>query len=263
MPGRVLLKLAKAIFNQQALETVVIPVLADLQREVQEAGDNRTMGLSARLRGYFAFWRVVMAVPFMIPTSPHGSIRSILLGKSGGNLLVVLGVALLAAISPVFGWFAFAVIAAGSLVAIGLRRWNDRHSGGRGAADPIIWAPALVLFAAITPLFAWFVAAVIVSGVLMAIVLRRWNTRHPSELVVTPSTLPDARINLSSIPVAGDIGGLMFVVGSFVVVLLGLPDVRWFVLGSIVSGAVLACGLFMWRSTHTSDPPRALSILGR
>ena len=52
MPGRVLLKLAKAIFNQQALETVVIPVLADLQREVQEAGDNRTMGIersSARL----------------------------------------------------------------------------------------------------------------------------------------------------------------------------------------------------------------------
>jgi hypothetical protein len=237
-------------------------VLADLQREVQEAGDNRTKGLSARLRGYFAFWRVVMAVPFMIPTSPHGSVRSILLGKSGGNLLVVLGIALLVAISPVFGWFAFAVIAAGSLVAIGLRRWNDRHSGGRGAADPIIWAPALVLFAAITPLFAWFVAAVIVSGVLMAIVLRRWNTRHPSELApVNPA--PDARINISSIPVAGDIGGLMFVVGSFVVVLLGLPDVRWFVLGSIVSGAVLAGGLFMWRSAHAGDPPRALSILGR
>ena len=29
----------------------------------------------------------------------------------------------------------------------------------------------------------------------------------------------------------------MFVVGSIVIVLLGFPDVRWFVLGSIVAGA--------------------------
>ena len=74
---------------------------------------------------------------------------------------------------------------------------------------------------------------------------------------------PGAQINLSSIPVAGDFGGLMFVVGSIVIVLLGFPDVRWFVLGSIAAGSVMAAGLFAWRSTHLDRVPPAVSFRGR
>jgi hypothetical protein len=100
------------------------------------------------------------------------------------------------------------------------------------------------------------------GGVIMAILLRRWNTRHPSQLAPR-SQRPDAEINLSSIPVAGDFGGLLFVIGAIVTVLLGLPDIRWFVLGSVVVGAVLAAGLFAWRSSQASRLAPANSILRR
>jgi hypothetical protein len=222
MPGRALLASARVLFDAHTLETVVVPVLADLQREVDDAGDSRTRRLRARVDGYLAFWRVVMAIPFAIPSDSNGTFREFFVGRSGGNLLIVLGIALLVAIAPMFGWFAFAVIAVGSVIAVGLRKWND------------------------------------------SIVLRRWNTRHPSELApIDPTASPRAEINLSSIPVAGDIGGLMFVVGTFVIVLLGLPSVRWFVLGSMVIGGVLAASLFAWRSSHAGTVPRVPSILGR
>ena len=158
LPGRILLALARALFDERALETVLIPVLADLQREVLDAGSGRRRFV-ARLRGYLAFWRVVMTVALTNPTSSEGPFRSLLLGRSGGNLLIAAGIALLSAILPVFGWFAAAVIAAGVLVAIGLRRWNDRHTGLRGAVEPLVWIPALALFAAIWPMFGWFVVA--------------------------------------------------------------------------------------------------------
>ena len=101
-------------------------------------------------------------------------------------------------------------------------------------------------------MFGWFVLSTVAGGVIMAVALRRWNTRHPSQLAPAHRT-PGAEINLSSIPVAGDIGGLLFVIGAIITVLLGLPDIRWFVLASVVVGAVLAGGLFLWRSSLTSE----------
>jgi hypothetical protein len=261
LPGRVLLALARALFDERTLETMFIPVLADLQREVLDGGNGRRR-LIARLRGYLAFWRVVMTMPLTVPTSSTGSVRAILLGGSGGNLLIVLGVALLAAIAPVFGWFALLAVAAGSLVAMVLRRWNERHSAVRGGGEPVLWVPAVVLIAAITPLFGWFVAAAIVSGLVAAILLRRWNARHPSTLARSePGVWHDPQINLSAIPVGGDFGGLMFVVGAFVVILMGLPGMRWFVAGSVLIGMVLASGLFVWRSMHAGELPHVPSIL--
>jgi hypothetical protein len=75
------------------------------------------------------------------------------------------------------------------------------------------------------------------------------------------SQRPDAEINLSSIPVAGDFGGLLFVIGAIVTVLLGLPDIRWFVLGSVVFGGATAVALFVWRSIQARSATPANSIL--
>jgi hypothetical protein len=98
----------------------------------------------------------------------------------------------------------------------------------------------------------------------MAIALRRWNDRHPSALApARRESGPNAEINLSSIPVAGDFGGLLFVIGAIVTVLLGLPDLRWFVLGSVVAGAVMASALWRWRSGHSPTLTPANSILER
>jgi hypothetical protein len=65
---------------------------------------------------------------------------------------------------------------------------------------------------------------------------------------------------MSSIPVAGDIGGLFFVVGAVVTVLLGVPAVRWFILGSVAGGCLLAVGVFAWRSSHPSEPASSISL---
>ena len=181
--------------------------------------------------------------------------------RTGGRLLVVLSLVLFAAIWPVFGWFSVAALVLGVALAIGLRLWNNSRFGARATGDPLLVLSASALLAALWSMFGWFVAATIVGGLLMAIALRRWNTRHPSTLVPSASVNPDARINMSSIPVAGDIGGLFFVIGAIAIVLLGLPDVRWFVLASTIVAGVLAAGLFMWRSKHAGS--RFLSVMGR
>jgi len=263
-PGARLVKLATRLFDEPTRSTFVIPALADYQLELGEAGASTTKQFMAHVRGYAAFARLVVAAPFIVPSAPMGSpVTSFVSGKYGGNLLLVLALALFAAIRPFFGWFAVAVIGLGIGLAIVLRLWNNRHPGARGgAADPLLTLLAVALFAAIWSMFGWFVLAAVAGGLVMAIVLRRWNTRHPSELAPR-SQRPAAEINLSSIPVAGDIGGLLFVISAIIIVLLGLPDIRWFVLGSVVVGAVLAGGLFVWRSSRSSALTPANSILRR
>jgi len=258
-PGEHLLKLADRLFDEPTRSTFVIPALADVQQELREAGSNRLRRLTAHVRGYAAFARLVLAAPFIVPSSPIGSpITTFIVGKYGGNLLLVLAVALFAAIRPLFGWFAVAVIALGLVLAATLRLWHNRHPSARGgAADPLLSVLTVSLFASIWSMFGWFVLAAVAGGAVMAVALRWWNTRHPSELAPSgASSRPGAEINLSAIPVAGDIGGLLFVISAIATVLLGLPDIRWFVLGSVAAGAVLAGGLFAWRSSH---PGRSLA----
>ena len=262
--GERLVKLATLLFDEPTRSTFVIPALADYQQELSEAGASALKQVTAHVRGYAAFARLVLAAPFIVPSAPMGSpVTTFVTGKYGGNLLLVLALALFAAIRPLFGWFAVAVIGLGIALAIALRLWNNSHPNARGgAADPLLTLLAVALFAAIWSMFGWFVLAAVAGGVIMAIVLRRWNTSHPSELAPT-SRKPNAEINLSSIPVAGDIAGLLFVIGAIITVLLGLPDIRWFVLASVVVGAVLAGGLFAWRSSRSTALTPANSILRR
>lgn len=262
--GERLVKLATLLFDEPTRSTFVIPALADYQQELSEAGASAFKQVTAHVRGYAAFARLVLAAPFIVPSAPIGSpVTSFVTGKYGGNLLLVLALALFAAIRPLFGWFAVAVIGLGIALAFALRLWNNSHPNARGgAADPLLTLLAVALFAAIWSMFGWFVLAAAAGGVIMAIALRRWNTRHPSELAPT-SRKPNAEINLSSIPVAGDIAGLLFVIGAIITVLLGLPDIRWFVLASVVVGAVLAGGLFAWRSSRSTALTPANSILRR
>jgi hypothetical protein len=58
------------------------------------------------------------------------------------------------------------------------------------------------------------------------------------------------RINFSSTEVAGNIGGLIFAVGSVLIVVVGLPSVIWFLFTAIVAGCFVAWGLTMWRTSH-------------
>ncbi|HET9384847.1 MAG TPA: hypothetical protein VFO67_06845 [Gemmatimonadales bacterium] len=211
LPGRVLLLIARALFEEPVCSTVIDPAIADLQREVQDAQGGMQRA-RACLRGYLAFWTLVaMALFTLRGRRAGGGIMTLLLGRTGANGLVVFVVALL-------------------------------------------WAS--------WPMFGRFIAAAVIGGTLLAIALRQWYTRHPSK--VAPgrplAALPDAQINLSSIPVGADIGGLLFVIGAAVTMLLGLPASRWFILGSLLCGSTLAVVVFAWRSTHPSEPVSSISL---
>ena len=95
-----------------------------------------------------------------------------------------------------------------------------------------------------------------VAGALFAILIHAWYARHPSE-VPTPAEPQrgSPQINFSSTEVAGNIGGLIFVVGSVFIVAIGLPSVIWFLFAATIAGCILAWALVTW---HTRHPKRGL-----
>ncbi len=61
--GTMLLRIARVLFNDHVLQTAVLPTIADLQREVEEAGADRATRLRALWRGYVAFWTLALVAP--------------------------------------------------------------------------------------------------------------------------------------------------------------------------------------------------------
>jgi hypothetical protein len=57
-------------------------------------------------------------------------------------------------------------------------------------------------------------------------------------------------INFSKLEVGGDIGGLVFAVGSVVAVLIGLPCIAPLYIASMIAGAALAVLLFEWHQRY-------------
>ena len=89
------------------------------------------------------------------------------------------------------------------------------------------------------------------AGALFAIVMHAWYVRHPSDIPAPTEPKPRTpQINFSSTEVAGDIGGLIFVVGSVFIVAVGLPSVIWFMFAGTVAGCFLAWGLVSWYTSH-------------
>jgi hypothetical protein len=203
IPGRLLLKIARFVFDETALSAVVRPAIADLQHEWREAGADRRSRSRARRRGYAAFWRLVLFAPAVAVSPAHGSVITALPHRVGGGMLILLTV---------------------------------------------------VLFATSWSFFAWFIAVAVATGVGLAIVLRRWHDTHPATLA--PRDHLDGKrpeINLSAIPVGGNVGGLIFAAGSVLIVILGLPELRWFLTAALGSGLIAGGVLTAWRRREPSD----------
>jgi hypothetical protein len=199
IPGTTLLKIARVLFNEHVLTTVVQPTIADLQREVAKA-DPRAR-LRARWRGYWAFWTIVLLSPFASVASLAGEVRGIAVPDAIGRVATAsIVVALIAIVGPALG--------AGAAIVAGV-------------------------------------------GGLFAIVLHAWYARHPTDLP-TPDEPQRAtpQINFSSTEVAGNIGGLIFVVGSVFIVAIGLPSVIWFLFAATIAGCFLAWALVAWHTRH-------------
>jgi hypothetical protein len=114
------------------------------------------------------------------------------------------------------------------------------------------------LLVATWPFFGFFTIASLVAGALMGLSMRAWNSEHPATVAVPEGTLR-SDINLASIPVRGDAGGLFFAIGS-VVILLALPQLRWFLIASVVCAAAAGYALIVWRHTRVFSRGCELSI---
>jgi hypothetical protein len=114
----------------------------------------------------------------------------------------------------------------------------------------------VALLAVVGPMLGASVAVIMAVGTLFAILIHAWYDRHPSDVPIpTEAQRRSPQINFSSTEVAGNIGGLIFVVGSVFIVAIGLPSVIWFLFAATVAGCFLAWALVTW---HTSHPKRGL-----
>jgi hypothetical protein len=104
------------------------------------------------------------------------------------------------------------------------------------------------LLLATWPFFGAFTTATLIVGVFMGLTMRSWNDQHPS-IVAVPGRAPHSEINLASIPVRGDAGGLFFALGS-VGILMALPQLRWFLVASVGCAVLFGCALIAWRKHH-------------
>jgi hypothetical protein len=118
-------------------------------------------------------------------------------------------------------------------------------------------AAGILLVLAFTPpsLRPWMLVT-IAGGTIVAVITHAWYARHPTSEVVpegTPYRRPE--INLSSIPVRANIGGLIFMVGSVFIVIAGLPKWHWFFVVAAAGGVFTGALIFRWHAKH---PTRGL-----
>jgi hypothetical protein len=200
VPGTTLLNIAPRLFSEPFVSAVVQPTIADFQSEVLAAGPSRVRRLRAQCRGCWAFWTLLFVAPFASWAVPSSNVA----GVDVARVAIVWAVVMVAAV-PMIGAWAALVAAVGTLVAILIHAWYERHPAELPApSDP------------------------------------RW--RSP-------------QINFSSTEVAGNIGGLIFVVGSVLIVSLGIPSIFWFLIAGTVAGGVVAWAL---AALHTREPSRRL-----
>ena len=202
VPGAMLLKIARALFSERLLSTVIEPTIADLQREMTAAGPARISRVRAQFRGYTAFWPVMLIAPFASGLSRAGDEGVFAFPDTVARLAVAsIVIALLALAGPHVGASLSMLCAAAALFALGIHRWYQRH---------------------------------------------------PSELPAPPELERQGspRINFSSTQVAGNVGGLIFALGTVFIVAVGVPSVIWFLFTAMVAGCVVAWALARWRTSH-------------
>jgi len=196
-PGTTLLKIAPVLFNERFIASVVHPTIADLQSEFDAAEADRAKRLRVLGRGYAVFWMLIIVAPFA--------------------------------------------------------SWSDNRSDSPTARLALGSAGVAVVM--VVTFGAWTALLIVAAGTLVALLIHAWHERHPSEIAVLPERRwRSPQINFSSTDVGGNAGGLIFVVGSVLIVSLGLPSVFWFLLTAALAAGFVAWGLAVWhRRTQEED----------
>ena len=112
----------------------------------------------------------------------------------------------------------------------------------------LVLTMALVL--ATATFFGPFAIAAMLMGLVLAVVLHRWAGDPSHGFAATDPLTP---INIASVHIGGDAGGLIFVLGSVAILGLGIPTLRWFLVASVIVAGAVATGRIAWMSGHSRD----------
>jgi len=129
-------------------------------------------------------------------------------------------------------------------------------AGANGAIDPsavgrVAIASTILALLVTRPAIGFLVVIVASAGAVFAVLIHAWYERHPSDIPAPDEAAwRQPQINFSSTDVAGNVGGLIFVVGSVLIVSIGLPWVLWFLLAGSIAACFVAWRLIAWRTSH-------------
>ena len=140
-----------------------------------------------------------------------------------------------------------------------LASWSDNRSDVSTARLAVGSAGVAVLM--LVTFGGWTTLIIAAAGALVAFLIHAWHERHPSEIALLPERRwRSPQINFSSTDVGGNAGGLIFVVGSVLIVSLGLPSVFWFLVTAAFAAGFVAWGLAVWhrrtQEEHWTSTPR-------
>jgi hypothetical protein len=130
--------------------------------------------------------------------------------------------------------------------------WSDNRSDASTGRLAIGSAGVAILM--VVTFGVWTTCVIVAAGTLVAFSIHAWHERHPSEIARLPERgWRSPQINFSSTDVGGNAGGLIFVVGSVLIVSLGLPSVFWFLLTAALAAGFVAWGLAVWHRRTQED----------
>ena len=101
---------------------------------------------------------------------------------------------------------------------------------------------------------AWFVFRSIALGAVVAAFLWRSHSANSVD-IADESRRPE--ISMHRIPVGGGVAGLIFAAASCLIFLVGIPALRWFLLGAVAVGAAVIGLLWRW---HQKRPVEITDI---
>jgi hypothetical protein len=205
LPGTRLLQFARLIFDDAVLDAAVRPTLADLQREVDQAGGARRKRRAAMWRGYRAFWTLALISPFAFWGAPVPGRAPIAFPDLAARVAVTIIFVTIGTLNDsALGIWTAVVGVGGTCFAVAIHGWYGRHplSVAMPAAllsrRPEINMSAIPvgadmggllfvvgsMFAVLAgvPMVRWFLVVAVVLGGCVAWALLAWHASHPQRL---------------------------------------------------------------------------------
>ena len=132
-----------------------------------------------------------------------------------------------------------------------LSLFTDRpsmHAAAPNGGGAVLLLLVGLLFASLWTLFGLVSLASLLMALCVGAVLRVWHDRHPAteyrrdrdDRFVLP------QINISAVPVGGDVGGVLFVAAALLAFIIGLPVMRTFAVASLLCSLISAAVLVFW-----------------